>query len=653
MSYADLIVKDDEFYDAGKNFNSFHTTLSDAIKQYKTILVNISTSAVASGKTHDALVMFIEYINKLEVIVSDLAGRYETIINNYLEELENADDYLYDAGISDMARDFTQDCYDHLISCLDDPWCSITDSFGDWLYDRLIDILNFFNFDRVKAWLNTCHCSLLDFNDEMKQGLRIMFDTVHAIDGKYGISIAGGCGNGDYRTCAFAYINLTMYSIRDLLDVMAEIINPASGSFTAEEIDDRLGKPYQELLKYYNETVSISKIGDPPTIGQISDFAFQVWAESFFNDFNSPLSEYLANIGDLETIQIILFNMFGIAKDKILLGGDGELTIDEILALFTGNYTYLMMKRGQDIWGGEEYDIHLKKQQLLLVLQEMSDNYHYSGSDEEKMVSDCKIFLEFVEKYGEGWYDKLNTTYGEDGRRLLDGRSREAKQFKAFLDSVGNAQDILKYGEEAVNYIARLFADYSAGLEVLESVERNFSGDENFQEALSQVRELYNKEFDAWVKEAGDIILENGYEAALKLLGESVPVVAVINAIEETIDIAGEISGLGTQGKHMYDSLIRHSLCSSSYSAYSSALATFKATDPGSETYEQAAKDLEHCFNLHKQNIIALYESMAEATSGKYRAYYKYCAKQAETLSIKTSSQPDLLSFEEFCAVAA
>lgn len=646
MSYSELIVKDDEFESASKKFTAFHGTLMDAIKQYKTILTDISTGAVSSGATHDALVLYMNYINALEIIVEDLSGRFETIVNNYISDLEKADDYLYDAGISNIARDFSQTNYEHLIFCLDDPWCSVTDSFGDWLYGKLLEVLNFFNADNVKAQLNSCHRLLLDYNDETKQGLRLLFDDAHRIDSKYGVSIPGA-GGGDYYTAYFDCVNLTMYNIRDMLNEMAEIIKPGSGAFTVNQIQDRLGKAYQELLGYYNKTVEVSKIYNAPTIEEISDFASQPWAISYFGGFNSPISEYIGNIGGLEAAQMVLFEMFGITTDKLLYGGDGQLTSDEIIALLTGNNAYVISKQ----FSGDGYDVHLVKKQLLSVLQDMSDNYEYSGSDEEKLVDDCKTYLKYIEKYGDGWYEKLNTTRGEDGKLLLDGRTREAKEFKSFLGSLGNAQDILKYGSSAAEYLARLFADYKAGLEVIDSFERNYAGDETILKAVDEMRALYNKEFGAWAGEAFDVVKEHGFDIALKKLSNACPVVAVANKIGEGIDLVGELTGLGSEASSMYDSLIYHKLYSSSYSAYGNALDHFKAQTPGTEEYELAAKDLENCFNLHKNNIEEMYKAMAGASHGEQQSYYKYCAKQASLLSMKSGPEPDLLTFDEFCAI--
>lgn len=642
MNFSDLVVKDQEFNTASERFKAFHEVLRDAVGQYRVILTDASNNAVSSGKVHDAMVVYLEYVKKLEEVVEGLEGKLAIIVKDYITELERADDYLYDAGISDVARDFTQERYEHLMSCLDDPWCSITDSFGDWIYDNILKIIDFFNLDSVKADLNNCHRLLLDYNDETKDGLYQLFTSVHSIDSDYGASISGGSpGGGDFYTSHFSWITLTLCCIRDMIDEMAEIIRPGSNAFSVQQINDRLGKAYKELMHYYDETVDICKRYDPPTIIEISDFASQPWATAYFSAFQAPISDYIADIGNWETFKMIVFNMFGISLDNLIHSGDGKLSPAEMLAILRGDIGFLAGSNlGQEVASGNGYEVYIAKKQLLSVLDEMSESYKYSGSDEKEFVDKCNTYLKYFEKYGDKWYEKL------------DGRTKEAKRFKSFLESLDNAQAILKYGNEAIDYIARLFADYSAGLDVIESFDKNYSGDEVMSEAVDEIRNLYNKEFSSWTEEAFNKISKLGYDAAIKEISKAVPIVAVVSAIEESIDLVGKLTGLGTEAQSMYDSLIYHQLYSSSYSAYNHALAELRLLQEGTEEYTQAAEDLKNCFDLHKTNTIELFKSMAGASTGDKKAYYKYCAKQAELMTMKSDGAPDILTFEEFCALA-
>ena len=646
MEYSDLVVNDEEFESASKKFGAFQENLLNAINQYETILTDSCKDAVLAGATHDAMIAYLEYVAKVKVIVEDLSGRYTTIVNDFIRELEQADDYLYDAGISNVSRDFSQERYQQLLSCLDDPWCSITDSFGDWIYGNILKIIDFFHMDGIKKYLQSCHRLLLDYNDEVAQGLRTLFDAAHTIDFNYGFSIPSV--GADYRTCYFDAINLTLYCVRDMFDAMAELIQPNGTPLTESQIKSRLGESYADLLNYYNMTVEISERYSAPTIEDIENFAApgKPWV---FAPFDTPLADYIGDISNFDELLVSLFNLFRVFKDKLVHGDDGEETLDELIARLTGNNAYCIVK---NLVSDDEYKTYLIKEQMLSVLRDMSENYDYSGSVEEQVIDDCETLLKYIKKYGKEWYSKLNSMRKEDGSLVLDGRTIKAKNFKSFIDSLNNAGTILNWGDASAEYLAKLFANYSSSLEIIDSFERNYSGDETMQKAITQIRELYNKEFNAWLKEGCEKIAELGTDAAIEALSNSNPVMQVISAVEKTIDVTGEISGLGERAQRMYDSLTYYELYSSSKSAYNNALERFREQIPDTEEYIQAAKDLENCFNLHKNNLIKLYESMADASTGLKQAYYKYCTRQAALLSMK-SEMPELMTFEEFCSLEA
>ena len=614
-----LIVNNDELNSAGKSFKSFSSVLESAFDQYKLILDNVSTNAVPSGEVHDALVLYSDYIVKVQEISDRIGEKFTKLISNYISEIEYADDYLYDAGISNTTRDFSDTEYEHLRSCLDDPWCSLTDSIGDWFYSKVINVVDFFKWDSAKACLQNCHCLLLDYNNETAQGLRTLFERVHAVDKKYGASIADGVGNDDSNTSHFAYVILTMCDLRDMLDEMAYIIDPRNGSFTVGAIEARLGNAYKELFKNFEKTMAIPEVGSKPTIEEIADFASQPWAALYFSHFFQATSMFVYDMGGWEAFLMIVFNMFDISKTVLFQESD--------------------------------YENYLTKKQLLSVLEDMANEYKYSGSDEQEVIDDCKTFLKYVKKYGKDIYKHMNEHRLDNGKLILDGRTIEARQYREFLDSLGGAEKILKYGDDAIEYISRLFTDYSKGLEILDSFENNYTGDEKVLNCVSEIRRLYNKEFGTWVEEGLKIVVDKGLDVALKNLSDAVPVVAVVNAIDEGIGIVGEITGLGSKARSMIEGLAYFNLQASSETAFKNALEKVQNADPNSEGYASLVEDLNNCFELNKKNMSKMFKAMAKASTGTKKSYYNYCAKRAETLSMRDTTCPDILSYEEFVAL--
>lgn len=241
-----------------------------------------------------------------------------------------------------------------------------------------------------------------------------------------------------------------------------------------------------------------------------------------------------------------------------------------------------------------------------------------------------------------------------DGSLLLDGRTVEAHKFKEFLDGLGGAKNILKIGDESIDYISRLFADYSKGIEIMDSLDRSCT-DSEMKECVAEIRALYNKEFGAWTYEFLDKATRIGYDGAIETLATLSPVVAVVEGIDKSIDIFGEVTGDGAKAKCTYDAFRYYNIESDTQAAYRNALNAFNNASPDSENYSSLAEDLRNCFNLEKETLIKMYESMAGASSGDKKSYYLYCMRNTENLTMKWNgdqnnllSRPDLLSFDEY-----
>lgn len=626
MSGYDLIVKDEELKSAGAKFDSFGNLLSDAIGQYKAILENIIMNAILSGDVHDALMLYKEYVDQLATMSDNLGDKLVRIIDGFIKEIEAADSYLYDAGIPNTVRDFTEEQYQHLKDCLDDPWCNETDSIGDWIYDKVVKVVDYLNWDSAKEFLNKSHRLLLDYNDETKEGLKSLFRDVYNVNSKYGTSIAGASpGDGDYYTCYFSEIIIAMCDIRDILNEMASIINPKGGSFTVDAIKDRLGGKWDEMLQDFEKAMNVPEAGAQPTLPEISDFVSQPWADRYFSNFNYASSMFVNDMGGYEAFKLYVFNLFGVAKDEI------------IQRVTSG--------------GCSGYEDYITKKQLLAVMGEMAQEYKYSESDEKKTIDECRTFLEYVKKYGENWYEYMNTHRGENGKLLLDGRTKEAKEFNEFLKSIGNADKILKYGSKAIDYMARLFADYKKGLDILGSFKENYADDDAVMKAITDIEGLYNKEFGAWAMQAIEEASEVGYDVAAKSLAKAFPAVAVVETIDKGISVAGDVLGMGNEAKAAMDSLVYYQLNVSSTAAYQNAFEKIQAADPESDEYGALAEDLKNCFDLNKKNLVKMFDSMAKATTGTKKAYYNYCSKQAANLSMRDTTKPDICSYEQFLAI--
>ena len=626
MAENELIVKDSEFLETADGLTAFANALQSATDQYSMILDLIVTQAVSSGKTHDALIGYRAYVQRISEAIGTVIGKIQSIPRSFLSELDEADEYLYDAGDPGVVRDFSDEQWSYLESCLDKPICSITDNMGDFFLTKIR------RYNDAKARVKGSYKKLFDINDTTRRDLAAIFGNSKAVDQKYGHSIAGGSPyDGDYYTSSFSCIALVLFSLRDLLDKMAEIIDPANGAFTVEKLK-ALDPCYQAMLQDLSKLMQVQEHGAIPSIGTISDFASQKWAKYFFSDVFIATQLFVTDLGLSDIAGMTVFQMFDIFESKVT---------------------------------GEDYEQNLRKQLLQEMLESLTNQELYRGSEYEAQVDACKDFLDKAKSYGFDVYyilnhsriDKdgnfildLDRTRSKEGRLVLDGRTVNARAFRDMLKSFDSAMDILSYGNDAIDYIARLTADYSAGLEILESYEENFSGAPETQKAIQDIKALYNKEFSAWCDEAVDYVKEKGYGLALKELAKASPVIKVVTTIDLGIDIVGETTGLGTQARAKFNALTYYQLQTDADAAYKVALEKFQNADPSDPNYEKLAHNVNNMFNLTKENTIRMFEEMAKAENGQKAEYYRYCARQTRKATMNSPEAIKIMSYEQFCA---
>ena len=234
---------------------------------------------------------------------------------------------------------------------------------------------------------------------------------------------------------------------------------------------------------------------------------------------------------------------------------------------------------------------------------------------------------------------------------MLDGRTKIGKQYNQTMDSLDKAGKYLKYGSEALDYISRVSADYSKGLAYLESLKSNYEGNPKLQQALEEIEELYNKEFEAWAVDFVKNAEELGIDYVKGAVAKANPVGAVLSGIEMGLDLGGEITGLGTQAKETYNALTCYNLNTDLDVAYKNAIEKFSNADPSAENYEALAEDVRNCFELRKKNTIDMFKHMAEASSGDKKSYYKYCQMEAEKVTMRDQTTPKLISYDEYLKV--
>lgn len=614
----DLIVADAEFLSVGKKLKNYCNSLQEKLETYRGVLDDMCATAVKSGNLRDALILYKEYVDKTAKALDGLGEKCEKLVGEFLGEIEKADKYLYESG-RDSVRNFSDAQYELLTDCLDNPLWSWTDGIDDSWHEfrnsfigRILGLER--DYDKAEEWYK----DLLDYNDETAAGLKYLFEQVYMKDVEYGrrddliysIIADWECGHvSDFLKVAHA-----LEGIKRMIDAMAELIGIGKDGLTSTLVQERLGKEYYQLFQQVN-AVQIMKNGEiEASIEDIIAFSNNPDAADSFFSFYTAQAKFMKDNGFMDTASMVLFNMFEIAGREVIF---------------------------------HDYKKNRKKKLLMENIEKMAVTELYNGTEKEEAVDSFKEILGYFDKYGNDWYKQLNEARGADGKKILDGRTKAAKTFKSFLDSVEGAEKILKYGDEALEFLAMMLADYSKGLEIIDSFKKNATeGSETYQ-CLQEIENEYNDRFGTWIKEKLEGAIEKGVEWLGKELVKELPCLGIISQISKGIDYVGDVTEVGDMADCRLDAMFYMDTYSASNEAYLNAWQKLRDTDPNSPEYETLAKDLNNCFEFNKSNLVRMLENMAGASFGTERSYYEYCTDQAKAMSI-TNPKPDMLTYDEY-----
>lgn len=98
MSYGldyDLVVYDESVKDISREYLKRGEEIENILDRYSRILKKITEDGIKSGKVNDNLKIYLEAVEKLKREASYLAERAEDCINNFISDIDIADNYLY------------------------------------------------------------------------------------------------------------------------------------------------------------------------------------------------------------------------------------------------------------------------------------------------------------------------------------------------------------------------------------------------------------------------------------------------------------------------------------------------------------------------------------------------------------------------------
>lgn len=92
---SELIIYDGDTKSIGTSYRDYARALQIAIDSYTWTMKNITEKAVMSGSFKEALECLIQYAAELHGEITFLGNEIKTTCNNFIEEIDEKDDYLY------------------------------------------------------------------------------------------------------------------------------------------------------------------------------------------------------------------------------------------------------------------------------------------------------------------------------------------------------------------------------------------------------------------------------------------------------------------------------------------------------------------------------------------------------------------------------
>ena len=442
-------IKVSDFKDFAQKYETELLAYKDWLQTYLDHLKRVCDEAVVSGRIHDALTTFRKELVRALPMPEVVAQSVKQLVSDYLDELHEAQvingvSVLYDRDYKGF-KDYTSEYFYQLeqMSEAADYASGFFNSFFDILEDAYYGIGKFFGFyDNSKEEnIKKTQEALLQYNDVTRRQVRNIKRRIYDADDRYCerlMLVKDFLHELEEYICVFrdAMIN---YQYQPTL-------------FDISEIDFQ--SKYFAMLEAYNNVLVMNTVTDADVEAFINSEA----AAEFMNEQVQIIYDYIADLSQIEITdydfwKLVIFQMFDITEGQIASGG--------------------------------EYDQLIMKKELTEMLDELAGCYVYSDSDEQAALDSVEAVIKEAKKQGKNIYEFLNSIRGKDGKLILDGRTKSAKKFLKFLNGLDNLQDILKYGDQALEILTKLFIDYDKNLAFLDSFEKNANLSEDMMACLA------------------------------------------------------------------------------------------------------------------------------------------------------------------------
>ncbi len=602
-----MIVINSDLTTYAKQFKKSADGYNEYLEKCIGWLDSVEAEAFSSGAAHDSLKIFNQNIRRVRDVPQKIGASVNKTIANLLLDIDKAQTIngvriLYGEDFSGK-RDYT---WSHFYKLKEIAQCADYDSNAllqicDAINDFILGCINIFGtFNNSKSkHLELTHAAILQYNDVTERRLRNIFRNIDEVDAKY--------------AAQFQMIADTIKSLCDYICIFKDImqkysLNPMEFNLDGVNFNDTLAA----LMHSLNTIINMNVVTDK----DVEEFVNSEFADSFLNEHVEIVYGYLGDlsgieIGGLAFWEIIIFQMFDVAE--------GQIT--------SGDYEKMMMKK-----------------ELVDMMDDLANNYVYSESYESELIEDARNYLSSIKKSSGGIYDYLNSNRLDNGKLILDGRTKEAIRFRNFLQNLDDLDAILEGGQDGIELVSTLFVDYNRNLEFLDSFERNVHMSDEMKECFEEIKKVYNHDLDQMTQDAWRMIKEKGVDALY-----SVSVGKTVGAIKKSIGIVGDVTGANAQTAAKLELLsYGHDIIGSTENAFHESVRKLREADKTSENYSVLVSDVKNCYSMYKSSLCRMFEKMAVSVDGPKKDYFYYCSSQVSNISLKDYGKTKLMSYDEY-----
>ncbi len=324
----------------------------------------------------------------------------------------------------------------------------------------------------------------------------------------------------------------------------------------------------------------------------------------------------------------------------------GNLSLKDKITAGLCDYTDIATAKIKDFLTDSEYDSYMEKKYEAQILQMLDDMY---SSNSHKQIAILTSTDKIIEKLinirssgTEVYYNEVSDELKELINQWDDEDAwEELATLKATVqagESMKDFYDLVKVGEEFINFLIDVFQDHSRDLAVLKTIEEtmNEQGTEEFMVALDRIQAKYQSQFGQTLMSAfekiEEVMMEDGLELITDAVLKTIPKSsggALYTLADTTVQLLFQLTGINKAGENVQEYIVLYTSVNSLNRAFENSVTEILESyyyENGKLPTNRQINNLIITHNSTESELIRLYDTMIRIDSSNadvYRGYKK------------------------------